>query len=109
MLKGLMNGIISLFTSGLILNPMVLIGIGFALFINTSFSYEQIYEIYTDYHIYFLSLLIAFVYIYIFKPIYKFGGKKLDYSETSLAILGAFFKLVLSGILTTSFIIVLFF
>lgn len=109
MIKGLINGIMTLFSSGLILNPMVLLGIAFALYLNTTFSLEDIFEIYKDFHVYLMAVLIGFIYIYFFKKPYKLGGKEVDYSEMSMMVLGAAFKLVFSSILMTSFIAILFF
>ncbi|MDR1695000.1 MAG: hypothetical protein LBR70_07430 [Lactobacillaceae bacterium] len=109
MIKGLINGVISLFTSGLIFNPMVLIGIGFSILINTSFSYEEVFEVYKDYNIYFMAVLIAFTYIFFFKRPYKFGGEEIDYAELSFMVFGSALRLILSSVLMTSFIAVLFF
>ena len=86
----MIKGILSLFTSGAILNPMVLA--------------EQITALFSDYRFYLLGLLIAFVYNFLFKKVYQEGGYNLDTGATLLNVLGSAFKLFLSGILMISFL-----
>lgn len=100
----LFRGLISLFTSGLIFNPMVFGGIilGFVIVFNV--EEKQLFTLYKDYQIYLLALFFAFIYNFIFKPVYNEGGRKLDWVNMLLNILGGAFMFVFSSILTISFV-----
>ena len=65
---------------------------------------EQITALFSDYRFYLLGLLIAFVYNFLFKKVYREGGYNLDTGATLLNVLGSAFKLFLSGILMISFL-----
>ena len=100
----MIKGILSLFTSGVILNPMVLLGIFIGIFCYVYLTAEQITALFSDYRFYLLGLLIAFVYNFLFKKVYQEGGYNLDTGATLLNVLGSAFKLFLSGILLISFL-----
>ena len=53
------KGLKALFTSGAIWNPMVLTGVVFGLWLGIKFDGEQISEIYQNYRLYLLALIVA--------------------------------------------------
>lgn len=59
----MIKGIISLFTSGAIFNPMVLLGILLGVLCDVGLSGEEIKELFTDYNLYLLALLVSGLYI----------------------------------------------
>ncbi|MFR8206725.1 MAG: hypothetical protein ACLU99_10735 [Alphaproteobacteria bacterium] len=65
----MIKGIISLFTSGAIFNPMVLLGILLGVLCDVGLSGEEIKELFTDYNLYLLALLVSGLYIFGFKSI----------------------------------------
>lgn len=103
----MIKGLISFFTSGAFLNPMVLAGIVLGIMLNSMMDYEQMYAFYTNYHLYLFALFISTVYIFGFKRIYKVGGKEIDYFENTMSILGGALKFIFSSYLTVSFIMMM--
>lgn len=101
------RGLIALFSSGAILNPMVLIGLTIGVILNMIMPYEEIFNVYGDWRIYVLSLFIASIYIILFQQAYKNIGKEL--LETTLIIIGAALKIVFSSFLMISFVSFIFF
>lgn len=67
----MIKGIISLFTSGAIFNPMVLLGILLGVLCDVGLSGEEIKELFTDYNLYLLALLVSGLYIFGFKKYIK--------------------------------------
>ena len=67
----MIKGIISLFTSGAIFNPMVLLGILLGVLCDVGLSGEEIKELFTDYNLYLLALLVSGLYIFGFKEYIK--------------------------------------
>lgn len=100
----MIKGILALFTSGAILNPMVLLGILTGIMFYLYLNAEQIMALYADYRFYLLTVLIAFVYNFLFKKVYQDGGYNLDVGTTLLHVVGSTFKIVISSILMISFI-----
>ncbi|MDD4556318.1 MAG: hypothetical protein PHE89_03195 [Alphaproteobacteria bacterium] len=103
----MIRGLISFFTSGAFLNPMVLCGLVLGIVINATLSYEEIYAFYTDYHVYLFALFLSFLYVFFFKRTYKSGGYELDYVENGVMILFGAIKFVFSSMMTVSFIIMI--
>lgn len=103
----MIKGIMALFSSGIIFNPMVLGGIGFAVFCMIKFDAEQMRELFADYNLYALVAFISFGYTFAFKKIYKEGGVSLDYTAMILYALAGIAKFVLACGLMISFVIML--
>ena len=72
----MIKGILALFRSGLILNPMVLLGILTGFTAMGTLEGEQLRQFYTNYHLYLLMFLVAGIYVYIFKRTYRRAGIK---------------------------------
>lgn len=101
------KGLISLFTSGTILNPMVFLGIFLGLFCVIKLGDEQISEFFKDYHLYLAALFLSFLYNISFKKVYRSGGHKIDAPQMSLNIIWGGIKFLLSCLLTISFVILI--
>lgn len=100
----MIKGIMALFTSGAILNPMVLMGIFSGIMFYRYLTAEQILAVYMDFRFYLLVVLVAFIYNFLFKKIYQDGGYNLDIKGTVLNVIGSTLKLILSSVLMISFI-----
>lgn len=75
----MIKGIMALFTSGVIFNPMVLLGVIFGIIFDIKMDYQQMMsQVYKNYHFYLLALILAAVYNILFKKTYKTGGQVLD-------------------------------
>lgn len=100
----MIKGLLALFTSGAILNPMVLLGIFSGIAFYVSLNGDQLTVLYSDYRLYLLAVLIAFIYNFIFKKVYQSGGMDLDFSAMLLNVVASSLKLILSSVLMMSFI-----
>lgn len=101
----MIKGIVALFTSGAIFNPMILLGIFFGILFEIKMTYEQMLEqVYKNYHFYLLALLLAAAYNFVFHKIYKDGGDVLDKGAMFGNTIFSAFKFVFSSALTIAFI-----
>lgn len=100
----MIKGILALFNTGVIFNPMVWLGIllGFAAMI--FLDDEQLRALYTNWHLYLLLFLIACLYVYFFRRVYYRGGVETDWNQTIAVMIGQFFRLVLSFICAMLFV-----
>ncbi len=78
----MIKGIIALFKSGILLNPMVFSGVVLGFVFAIKFPLELIFTIYGDFRVYLVVLLFSFVYNFLFKKVYKRGGYVVDFKET---------------------------
>lgn len=97
------KGFISLFSSGLILHPMVLLGIGSGCFLSYRFDLEQIFDIFAYYDFYLVGAAIAFVYTFAFNQVYKGYSNTVDWDETFKRFLGNAGTLILTMVLSSIF------
>ena len=101
------RGLISLFTSGAIFSPLVLLGIISGIYSITHFVPEQIRALAMNWHTYALIVFISFVYVFGFKKIYQEGGVRLDMGAMILAILANTAKFILAFFLSMSFMLLI--
>ena len=91
MLKGLQ----ALLASGLLLDPMVLLGIVTGSAFYFGLNSEQITAIYFDYRFYGLAAVVSVLYNFVWRPAYLRGGVSIDYQATSLVM--SFISLISFG------------
>ena len=103
----MIKGILALFRSGLIFNPMVLLGVLSGFICMGALEDEKFKALYTNYNLYILMFLIASAYVYFFKCVYLQGGYRVDWKETFLSMIGHFSMLVLSFIFSVLFVMVM--
>lgn len=99
----MMKGFIALFTSGILTNPLVLLGILCGALFYAFFDAERITMIYKSASFYGTAFFISSAYILGMRKVYKPNGD-VDWFETILAVLGGTIKLVLASLLMISFI-----
>ena len=78
----MIKGILSLFTSGMFLNPMFLIGLGGGAYMSYHFDAEKIYSVFFGYKIYAVSVVVAFIYTFLFNRVQKGYSSLVDWPET---------------------------
>ena len=103
----MIKGILALFRSGLIFNPMVLSGILLGFLSISALDDTKLKALYTNSGLYILMFLISAVYVYFFKCIYFEGGYKINYKETILSMIGHFLMFVISFICSMLFVTML--
>lgn len=97
------RGIFALFTTGLILQPMVLCGIVLGCFFYGFLSGNEIAAVYKSFWFYLAAMVPPTVYFLGFRRVYQTNGKT-DWTETMLGLAAGWFKLVASSLLMIAFI-----
>lgn len=92
----ILKGIIALFRTKLIFNPIVMIGIFIGFAFKLTLDYYTINSLYSNYKFYLLLFIIASSYVYMFKCIYFPEKNKINWKDTILSMIGHFFMLLLS-------------
>lgn len=103
----MIKGLISLFTSGAIFNPMLLLGVISGAFAIIKLPPETIRDLFGDYHFYAAIAFLAVVYTALFAKIYKEGGEDIDWPATAGRMVWNFVKYFIAFVLTMSFIVML--
>ncbi len=101
------RGIIALFTSGVILNPLVLLGIFSGFYAMIKLETGTIIGLFGDMRFYAVIACIAAVYTLVFAKIYQEGGLNVDWPATSARILWNFVRYFISFVLSMSFIMMI--
>lgn len=104
----MIRGLLALFRSGAIFDPFVLLGIIMGIFTSMSPNKEAVEAMYKQDSFYLLILLLAFLYNYFVKKVYKDDGETLDYMRMVWNIILSLIKFVLSCAFTIVFIMMLF-
>ncbi len=105
----MIKGIIALFSSGTILNPMVWLGVLGGLFLSYRLGLEKIYDVFKDYNFYLISFCVAFVYTFAFNQVYKGYSNVIDWMGTVKRFFGHWWMLMLSTFLAAIFFTTLIF
>ncbi len=103
----MIKGLISLFTSGIIFNPLVLLGVVFGVFCMVTKEAVDISAIFKDYHLYLFILFVSVIYIFSFKKVYKDDGDTLDWGIMVFQSIWGVVKFTLSSLLTMAFVVML--
>jgi len=99
----MIRGIIALFTSGILINPLVLSGVVLGSLFYAFLPANDVYQIYKTPVFYSLAALLSGGYVIGFRRVYKETGET-DWGETILAIIGGALKLIIASVLMISFI-----
>ena len=103
----MIKGILALFRSGLIFNPMVFLGILTGFIAMGTMDNDKLKAFYTNPGLYILMLMIAAAYVYTFKCVYITGKSDIDWKETILTMIGHFLMMVVSFIFSMLFVMVI--
>lgn len=100
MIKGLM----ALFTTGIIFNPMVLLGVAVGFFAMARLNAAQIKELFLDWHLYLLVLLLSALYSFLFKRVYKDDGLTPDNTAMVFATVLGVVKFAFAAAMAMAFV-----
>lgn len=98
----------ALFRTGIIFDPFVLLGVIMGLATALSKNKEMYEALYSNNNFYLLILLLAFLYNFFFKKVYKDDGETVNYGLMVWNILLSLVKFVLSCAFSIVFILMLF-
>ena len=98
------KGIISLFTSGIIFSPFVLLGIVAGSYCYFSMEPEAIRNLLLTEKFYAIVVLASIVFVCLFGKIYKSGGKYIDWPAMFWRMIANVVKFFMSFVLVMSFI-----
>ena len=99
----MIKGIIALFTSGTLTNPLVLSGILVGSLLYAFLDGNDIFIVYQNLSFYGLAFFLSAVYIISFRRSYHANGET-DWPSTLMSVLGGVFKFVIASLLMISFI-----
>lgn len=101
----MIKGLLSLFTSGIIFNPMVLGGVILGIFCMTEMENEAIRALFLNYNLYLAVLLFSILYNFLFKRVYD--GASLDMGAMVGQIILGVIRFVFAAVLTMSFVVLI--
>ena len=101
----MLKGIIALFTSGIIFNPMVLLGIISGSYTILKLEPEKIRALFADYRFYGIVFVVAVLYTLVFGRVYQEGGMKVDTPATALRVVWNFIYYIVAFALAMSFVV----
>lgn len=104
----MIKGILALFKTGIIFDPFVLLGIFMGLFVALAPNQVSVRILMEQKSFYLLILLLAFLYNYLLKKVYKDDGFTLDYMRMLGNIVLSVVKFVVAAAFSFVFILMLF-
>lgn len=104
----MIKGILALFKTGIIFDPFVLLGIVMGFIVALSPNQETMEILYKQNSFYLLILLLAFLYNYFVKKVFKDDGYTPDYVRMALNIVLSVVKFIVSCVLSIIFVLMLF-
>lgn len=103
----MIKGFLALFRSGVIFDPFVLAGVLMGLFAAITPNKEAVEVLFKQNSFYLLILLLAFLYNYLVKKIYKDDGLSLDYLRMGGKIIASFIKFIISCVFSILFVLMI--
>lgn len=100
----MIQGLIALITSGVLLNPMVILGIAGGVYIMQSFTESEIIELFRNSDFYLGMFAIAFLFAFFFEKVYHKDRKSINWSAIFGVTFGRFVSLFIAVVFTCLFI-----
>ena len=100
----MIRGLIALLNSGMLLNPMILLGIIGGAWIMHNFSEDEIMELFQNTDFYTGLFGVAFLFAFIFERAYFPDEKGIDWKSTLATACGRFITLLITLVFTCLFI-----
>ena len=97
------KGLVAFISSGALLNPVIFLGVFIGLLMGFKLEFEDIVQIYKDYHVYLLALFLSFIYNLVFRRVCKEDGSP-NYGAMFGNVLVFAFKFIAASALRVSFI-----
>lgn len=98
------KGFISLFTTGIIFNPFVLLGIILGSLCYFNMELNEIRNLFLRKDFFAVVVALASIFVLIFSKRYVYGGKQFDWWAMFLIVVGNVVKFYISFVLVMSFI-----
>ena len=96
----MIKGIIALFTTGIIFNPMAWAGIGAGCYMMLNLTMAQIHSLAMNWQFHAGVLALAMVYTLIFKRTYYSGAQRINWKATFSSVLGNYFYILFITVVT---------
>lgn len=96
----MIKGIIALFTTGIIFNPMAWVGIGAGCYMMLNLTMAQIHSLAVNWQFHAGVLALALVYTLIFKRTYYSGAQRVNWKATFSSVLGNYFYILFITVVT---------
>ena len=103
----MIKGLISLFTSGVIFNPMVLFGVISGAYCILQLEPEQIRLLFLDSRLYGVVVAVSVIYTVFFSKVYDEGGDNVDWGATFVRMIWNTVRYFAAFILSMSFIMMI--
>lgn len=103
----MIKGLVALFTSGIIFNPMVLFGVISGAYTIVNKTPEEIRALFLTPFFYAVIAGISVGYTIIFARVYKIGGVHIDWFATSGSTIWNFIRYFIAFVLSMSFVIMI--
>lgn len=101
----MIKGIISLITSGIIFNPMVLLGVVTGFYVMGTMSAEEIKQLFTEPAVYCVLFVIALIFTCVFKREYYAGAGRVNWKATLSGVFGQFFRCLFAVAMSCLFVL----
>ena len=103
----MIKGLIALFTSGVIFNPLVLLGVISGIYSIIHFEPEQIRSLLTDVRFYLGVSAISALYTVAFAKVYDEGGLQVDWASTFGKTIWNIVRYFIAFVLSMSFVMMI--
>lgn len=103
----MIKGILALFKSGVIFDPFVLLGIVMGSITMLTSNKEAMEALYKQNSFYLFILLLAFLYNFLIKKVYKNDGVSFDWLKMGWNIVASFVKFIVSCVFSILFFLML--
>ncbi len=100
----MIKGLLTLFTSGLIFSPMVLLGVISGAWAIVNLSPDDIRNLFFDFRFYVIVAILAVLFTVLFAKVYKSGGASVDWGATTAKMFWNFIKYFIAFVLSMSFV-----
>lgn len=101
----MIKGIISLITSGIIFNPMVLLGVIIGFYVMGTMSTAEIKHLFSQPIVYGALFTVALIFTCLFKREYYAGASRINWKATIGGVFGQFFRCLFAIIMSCLFAI----
>ena len=96
----MIKGLIALFTSGILINPLAWAGIGLGLYLIYNYSLPEIHGLAMNWHYHAYIILFTAVYTLIFKRIYHAGSEGINIKANIKGIINRYLYIIFITVVT---------
>lgn len=96
----MIKGLIALFTSGILINPLAWAGIGLGLYLIYNYSLPEIHDLAMNWHYHAYIILFTAVYTLIFKRVYHAGSEGINLKANIKDIFNRYLYIIFLTVVT---------